>query len=61
MCLWARLRHAHILELLGFVTESYGWVSLVAPWQANGTAKEFVRGKSLKILLNVVGDGIDVP
>ena len=34
--------------------EPGGWISLVAPWQANGKAATFLAGKSWKIVMNVV-------
>ena len=51
---WSKLKHKHILPFLGFVLEESGWISLVAPWQANGKATQFLLGKSWKIVMNVV-------
>jgi hypothetical protein len=34
--------------------EPDGRISIVTPWQHNGTAREFLRGKSSKIKINVV-------
>src|ERR1700761_7104108 len=44
------------MHFLGFIIEPGGWISLVAPWQANGKATTFLLGKSWKIAMNVVRD-----
>ena len=51
---WSKMKHKNILHFVGFMIEKGGWISLVAPWQANGTANEFLKGKSWKIAMNVV-------
>ena len=51
---WSKMKHKNILHFVGFIIEKGGWISLVAPWQTNGTANEFLKGKSWKIAMNVV-------
>jgi hypothetical protein len=54
MAVWSKIRHKHVLRLLGYILESDGRISIVTPWQHNGTAREFLRGKSWRNKKNVV-------
>ena len=56
MLSWSKLRHNHVLPFYGFIREEHGSISLVSPWQNNGCARAFIKGKPWKVRINVVGN-----
>ena len=51
---WSKLRHRHVLQLIGFVVEPSGRICLISPWNSNGSANKFLVGKPPEIIMNVV-------
>jgi hypothetical protein len=54
MALWAQLEHKNICPLIGYRVENDKSISIVMPWQANGTARDFVATRSQAVRIKVV-------
>ena len=52
---WSKLKHPHVLDLLGFVTcEDTGYPLLISEWMVNGTAWNYVQGNPGLSLAEIV-------
>ena len=51
---WSKLEHANILPLLGYTFDYGMYISLVSIWQPNGISNDFLKDKSVAVVIGIV-------
>ena len=51
---WSKLRHKHVLGLIGIIVDANASICLISPWNSNASANKFLGEKPPEIIMNVV-------